>query len=153
MAQTLEDIAKVETQSLLKQNKIGCCLCLSYLKLSFFAFFVPSSPHLVQDLLQKKPVKLPSCLPQQHPQMKDWILCCDLQLSAAQVRKGGLFVTELSSAVPSFCTAISWQSSALPFFVLSLSYFETGTGSGCVMHRNHAGYPPAVERLFIKNKS
>lgn len=73
------NIAKVETQSLLRQNKylIRCCLYLSHLKLRFLASLVSGSPQLAFDLHQKKPAKLPPACPSSI-QSEHWVLCCDL---------------------------------------------------------------------------
>lgn len=144
LAKTLEGIAKVETQSLLRQNKylIWCCLYLSHLRLRFFASFVPSSPHLASDLHQKKPAKLPSSLPQQHPDEGLHSVLWPVTLCSSD--QEGRPVCNRIFFCCSFILCCNFLAiSALPFFVLSLSYFETGTGSGCAVHRNHAGYPPS----------
>lgn len=140
---------KVETQSLLRQNKylIWCCLYLSHLKLRFYAPFVPSSPHLASDLHQKKPAKLPSSLPQQHPDEGLHSVLWPVTLCSSD--QEGRPVSNRIFFCCSFISCCNFLAiSALPFFVLSLSYFETGTGSGCAVHRNHAGYPPSSGESF-----
>lgn len=149
LTKTLEDIAKVEAQSLLRQNKylIWCCLYLSHLKLGFFASFVPSSPHLAFDLHQKKPAQLPSSLPQQHPDEGLHSVLWPVTLCSSG--QEGRPVCNRIFFCCSFILCCNFLAiSALPFFVLSLSYFETGTGSGCAVHRNHAGYPPSSGEAF-----
>lgn len=115
LTKTLEDIAKVEARSLLRQNKylIWCCLYLSHLRLGFFASSVPSSPHLAYDLHQKKPAKLPSSLPQQHPDEGLHSVLWPVTLCSSG-QEGRPVCKEFSSAVPSFCAAISWQSVLFP---------------------------------------
>lgn len=151
LARTLEDTARVKTQFTKTKQIFNVVMSLSFTLLNF-GFF--TKMHLIwhmtstrRNLLNSPPV-CPSSICRWRPRF------CVVTISHCSSGQKERPVCNITLLWHSFILCCNFLAiSALPFFVLSLSYLKWGQVVG-VLHRGTTrGIHPLVKRLFIKNKS
>lgn len=150
LGRTSEDTARGKTQSLLSQNEHLTWMSLSFtpIKLGFFASFMPSSPH-DRWPHRRNLLNSPSAYASSTYKVEDLVLWCDPQFISGQ-KEWPVSITLFCSFLILCCNFL--VISALPFFVLSLSYLKQGQVVGVLRIGAMLGIHPLVKRLFITNK-